>query len=191
MMFEHVLLRTVGGLCVAGAMTLSAFAATSPDDSTQIDVNRGTINLDQNPAAAVPDRAQIGNPLWAIPVGSLSKTRDRPLFTPSRRPPAPAVVAVPPVVQPKVVARPAEPEHPNLTLIGTVVSENEGIGVFLDRATNNFVRIKTGEGHAGWILRSVQAREVTLEKDQRSETLRLPARKDGGAGTPVPGGDPL
>jgi hypothetical protein len=191
MMFEHVLLRTVGGLCVAGAMTLSAFAATSPDDSTQIDVNRGTINLDQNPAAAVPDRAQIGNPLWAIPVGSLSKTRDRPLFTPSRRPPAPAVVAVPPVVQPKVVARPAEPEHPNLTLIGTVVSENEGIGVFLDRATNNFVRIKTGEGHAGWILRSVQAREVTLEKDQRSETLRLPARKDGGAGTPAPGGDPL
>jgi hypothetical protein len=57
--------------------------------------------------------------------------------------------------------------------------------------TNNFVRIKTGEGHAGWILRSVQAREVTLEKDQRSETLRLPARKDGGAGTPAPGGDPL
>ena len=125
----------------------------------------------------LPERAQIGNPLWAIPLGSLSKTRDRPLFTPSRRPPAPAVVAVPPVVQPKVVARPAEPEHPNLTLIGTVVGENEGIGVFLDQATHNFVRIKTGEGHAGWILRSIKAREVTLEKGQRSETLRLPARK--------------
>ena len=191
MMFRHVLLRTVCGLCVIGAMTLSALAATSPDDSTQIDVNRGTINLDQNPAAAVPDRAQIGNPLWAIPLGSLSKTRNRPLFTPSRRPPAPAVVAVPPVVQPKVVARPAEPEHPNLTLIGTVVGENEGIGVFLDQATNNFVRIKTGEGHAGWILRSVQAREVTLEKDQRSETLRLPARQDAGVRTPASSSDPL
>ena len=47
MMFRHVLLRAVCGLCVAGAMTLSALAATSPDDSTQIDVNRGTINLDQ------------------------------------------------------------------------------------------------------------------------------------------------
>jgi hypothetical protein len=180
-MFRHVLWRAVCGLCVTGAMILSALAATSPDDSTQIDVNRGTINLDQNPAATVPDRAHIGNPLWAIPVGLLSKTRDRPLFTPSRRPPAPAVVAVPPVVQPKVVARPAEPEHPNLTLIGTVVGENEGIGVFLDRATNNFVRIKTGEGHAGWILRSVQSREVTLEKGQRSETLHLPAPLAAGA----------
>lgn len=192
MMFRHVLLQAVCGLCVAGAMTLSTLAATSPDDSTQIDVNRGTINLDQNPAAAVGERAQIGNPLWAIPLGSLAKTRDRPLFTPSRRPPAPAVVAVPPVVQPKVVARPAEPEHPNLTLIGTVVGENEGIGVFLDRATNNFVRIKTGEGHAGWILRSVKAREVTLEKGQRSETLRLPARQDAGARAPAPpASDPL
>ena len=131
-----------------------------------------------------------GNPLWAIPLGSLSNTRDRPLFTPSRRPPAPAVVAVPPVVQPKVVVRPPEPEHPNLTLIGTVVGETEGIGVFLDQATHNFVRIKTGEGHAGWILRSVKAREATLEKGQRSETLRLPARKDDSPvqGGPVQGG---
>src|SRR4051794_9583272 len=30
-----------------------------------------------------------GNPLWAIPLKSLSFTRERPLFTPSRRPPAP------------------------------------------------------------------------------------------------------
>ncbi len=191
MMLWHALLRAVWGLCITGAMILSALAATSPDDSTQIDGNRGTINLDQNPAATVGERAQIGNPLWGIPLGSLSKTRDRPLFTPSRRPSAPAVVAVPPVVQPKVPIRPAEPEHPNLTLIGTVVGENEGIGVFLDQATHNFVRIKTGEGHAGWILRSVKAREVMLEKGQRSETLRLPARQDAGAGTPAPGGDQL
>ena len=115
--------------------------------------------------AGAVERAQIGNPLWAIPLGSLDKTRNRPLFTPSRRPPAPAVLVAPPaVIQPKVVVAPAAPEHPNLTLIGTVVGEAEGIGVFLDRATNAFVRIKTGEGHAGWILRSIKAREVTLEK---------------------------
>jgi general secretion pathway protein N len=192
MIFRHVLLRAVCGLCVIGAPELSALAATSPDDATQTDVDRGSINLDQPSARAVPERAQVGNPLWAVPLGSLSITRNRPLFTPSRRPPAPpAVVVAPPVVQPKVVVRPAEPEHPNLTLIGTVVGETEGIGVFIDQATHNFVRIKTGEGHAGWILRSIKAREVTLEKGQQSETLRLPARNDATPRTRAPGGDPL
>jgi hypothetical protein len=177
---RHVLLRAACGLCVIGAMELSALAATPADDSTQIDVNRGTINLDQSTPKAALERAPMGNPLWAIPLGSLSITRDRPLFTPSRRPPAPAVVAAPRVVPPKVVIRPPEPEHPNLTLIGTVVGENEGIGVFLDQTTHNFVRLKTGEGHAGWILRSVTAREATLEKDSQTETLSLPNLKESG-----------
>ena len=189
MIFRRVLLPAVCGLCVIGATELSALAATPADDTLQIDSNRGSINLDQPSGRAAPERAQIGNPLWAIPLGSLSITRNRPLFTPSRRPPAPTAVVVPPAVPPKVVVRPAEPEHTNLTLIGTVVGETEGIGVFLDRATNAFVRIKTGEGHAGWILRSIKAREVTLEKGGQSETLRLPAREDAGSGALPPGGN--
>jgi hypothetical protein len=185
MIFRRVLLPAVCGLCVIGATELSALAATPADDTLQIDGNRGSINLDQPSGRAAPERAQIGNPLWAIPLGSLSITRNRPLFTPSRRPPAPAVVVVPPAVPPKVVVRPAEPEHTNLTLIGTVVGETEGIGVFLDQATHNFVRLKTGEGHAGWILRSIKAREATLEKGQQSETLSLPAPLDAGARAPA------
>jgi hypothetical protein len=36
------------------------------------------------------DRAPpSGNPLWAVPIKDLSQTRDRPIFTPSRRPPPP------------------------------------------------------------------------------------------------------
>ncbi len=186
MMVRHVLLRAVCGLCVIGATELSALAATPTDNSTSIDVNRGTINLDQAPAKDAPERAQIGNPLWAIPLGSLSIARDRPLFTPARRPPAAAVVAVPRVVQPTAVARPAEPERLNLTLIGTVVGKTEGIGVFLDQTTHDFVRLKTGEGHAGWILRSIKAREATLEKAQRTETLSLPAPQDAKSPAPIP-----
>jgi hypothetical protein len=192
-MTRHALLRAVCSLCVIGVLGLSARAATSLDDTTELDVKRGSINLDERSAPATPERVQIGNPLWAIPLGSLSITRDRPIFTPSRRPPAPApaVVVAPPVFQPKIVVRPAEPEHPNLALIGTVVGDTEGIGVFLDQATHNFIRIKTGEGHAGWILKSIKAREVTLEKGQQTETLRLPARKDSDPLTPARGGDPL
>ncbi len=39
-----------------------------------------------------------GNPLWAIPLSSLTATRERPIFLPSRRAPAPAVAATPQVV---------------------------------------------------------------------------------------------
>jgi general secretion pathway protein N len=179
--------RAACGLCILGALALPARALTSVDDTTQGDVNRGAITLDQDPAKVAPERGPIANPLWAIPIGSLSITRDRPLFTPSRRPPAPVAVA-PPVVQPKVAARPPEPEHPNLTLIGTVVGETEGIGVFLDQSTQGFVRIKTGEKHSGWVLRSVKPRAATFEKDNQTETLSLPKPQDAVA---PPSNDPL
>lgn len=115
-----------------------------------------------------------GNPLWAIPLSSLTATRERPIFLPSRRPPAPAVANTP-----VVVARPpppprAEPEQPPLTLVGVIAGDQEGFGVFLDQATNNVVRLKTGQDHQGWVLRSVKAREVTLEKDRQTSTLTLP-----------------
>jgi hypothetical protein len=184
MIVRHVFFSIVCGFYVVGATQMSALALTLPDELTQTDANRGTINLDQSPSKAAQERAQIGNPLWAIPLGSLSITRDRPIFTPSRRPPAPAVISVPRAVQPKIVVRPAEPEHPNLILIGTVVSETEGIGVFMDQTTHGFVRLKTGESHAGWILRSVKTREATLEKAHQVETLSLPAptaRNSGGS----------
>jgi len=129
--------------------------------------------------------APIDNPLWAIPLSELKYTRERPLFTPSRQPLAPAVVAVPrPVIAPKVVIRQPEPEHPNLQLIGTVVSDAEGIGVFLDQSNRSFIRLKTGEGHRGWILRMVKARQVVLQKGLRSETLRLPVPVAGGRHDP-------
>ncbi len=178
MSVRRVFWRAAGGFCILFPFNLPALALTSVDDTTQNDINRATINLDQKPAKAALERGPIGNPLWALPIGSLSITPDRPLFTPSRRPPAPAVAAPPPVVQPKVAARPAEPEHPNLTLIGTVVGETEGLAVFLDRGTQGFVRLKTGEEHSGWILRSVKPRAATLEKHDQTETLSLPSPQD-------------
>ncbi|HTT49660.1 MAG TPA: hypothetical protein VMG39_16845 [Pseudolabrys sp.] len=187
----QALLRALCGLCIAGAASLPAIAAPSPESAPQFDGNRGTVDLDQAAPKAAPERAQIGNPLWAIPLGSLSNTRNRPLFTPSRRPPAPpAVVVAPPPAAPRAAA-PAAPAPPDLTLIGTVVGENEGIGVFLDQSTHGFVRMKTGESHAGWQLRSVKAREVTLDKNGRLETLRLPANNAVAPPAVPPPGEPL
>ena len=116
-----------------------------------------------------------GNPLWAIPLSSLTATRERPIFLPSRRAPAPAVANTPVVVAAPPPPPAAEPEQPPLVLVGVIAGDSEGFAVFLDQATNNVVRLKTGQDYQGWMLRSVKGREVTLEKNKRTTTLALPA----------------
>ncbi len=114
------------------------------------------------PATAAPP-VRSGNPLWAVPLSTLTLTRERPLFSASRRPPAPPVVAAPVVAPrpPPPPPPPREPEKPRLSLVGTVGGE-DGIAVFVDQATQAIVRLRTGEGHDGWVLRTVGGREVTL-----------------------------
>jgi general secretion pathway protein N len=129
-------------------------------------------------AAPAAEPARHRNPLWAIPLKNLRATHERPIFVPTRRPPPPVVpppAYVPPPAPPPQ-AKPAEPERPQLVLVGTVVNSSEAFGIFLDRATNSIVRLKTGESHDGWILRSVQGRQAMLEKDRHTAMLALPAR---------------
>jgi hypothetical protein len=123
--------------------------------------------------APVAERALSDNPLWGIPLTQLPVTRDRPIFSSSRRPPPPAVA---PAAVAKVVAAPksSEPERPQLSLIGTIVGDDEGFGIFLDQSTKVVLRLKVDENYQGWKLRSVQGREATLEKDQEVVTLPLP-----------------
>jgi general secretion pathway protein N len=132
--------------------------------------------------APVPAGAQSANPLWAIPLSALSGTRERPIFSSSRRPPPPAVA---PATAPKLIAapKPREPERPQLSLVGTVASGDEGIGIFLDQSTKAALRLKVGENYQGWKLQSVQGREVILEKDQQGVVLALPQ-----PGAPQPAG---
>jgi hypothetical protein len=122
--------------------------------------------------APVPERALSANPLWGIPLTSLSGTRDRPIFSSTRRPP-PAVVA-PAAVPNVVVSKPKEPERPLLSLVGTIASGDEGFAIFLDQSTQTALRLKVGEDYQGWKLRSVQGREATLEKNEQVVTLALP-----------------
>jgi general secretion pathway protein N len=125
------------------------------------------------PATPAPERALSANPLWAIPLTALSGTRDRPIFSASRRPPLSAAVA-PAATQAAAAPKPREPERPQLSLVGTIASGDEGFGIFLDQSTREALRLKIGEDYQGWRLRSVQGREATLEKDQQAVTLALP-----------------
>ena len=120
-----------------------------------------------------PDLSASGNPLWAIPLTSLSATRERPIFLPSRRAPAPAVAAAY-IEPPKTAPPPPEPDRPALRLVGVVTGTADGFAVFISDTTRDIIRLKTGEGHEGWILRSVKAREAVLEKNRRSAVIELP-----------------
>jgi hypothetical protein len=137
-------------------------------------------------SAKAADDHPRGNPLWSIPVKTLTATRDRPIFSPSRRPPPSPVIAAPQVLPPPV-SKPTEPERPPLALVGTVTGEQEAFGIFLDQTANKIVRLRLGDDHYGWILRQVRGREVVLQKDGETAFLALPppGSKPAVAGTQV------
>ncbi len=110
------------------------------------------------------------NPLWAIPIASLSATRERPIFSPSRRSP---LKAAPPAPQQSL--RGNEPNRPLLALVGTVVATPEGIAIFHEEKSKDIVRLRTGESHSGWTLTAVKAREVTLSHGHETAVLVIPS----------------
>lgn len=140
--------------------------------------------------ASASERELRGNPLWAIPLKTLSATRERPLFTPSRRAPAPVIAGPPPPQPVSAPPPPAPPQKPRLTLVGAIIGDRESIAVLLDEGTRDIVRLRTGESHAGWMLRSIRRREVTLEKDRETMIIALSVPGQQAPGNSV-GGDPL
>jgi hypothetical protein len=125
---------------------------------------------------APPVQTPSANPLWGIPLAQLSGTRERPIFSASRRPPPVTAVAETAPVKPP--PRKKEIEPPQLSLVGTIASIDEGFGIFIDQSTKVAVRLKVGDDHQGWKLRQIRGREVTMEKDDRSAVLTLPQPGD-------------
>jgi len=130
-----------------------------------------SVRVVAQPALELP---QSANPLWAIPLTRLSVTRDRPIFSPSRRPPPPVVASDPAPVPPPPPPRKKEAEPPPLSLVGTIASDEESFGIFLDHATKQPLRLKVGEDYQGWKLLAINGRQVTMEKDQQAAVLTLP-----------------
>lgn len=118
------------------------------------------------------ERTPGANPLWAVPLETLSNTRARPIFSSSRRPPPAAVAAAPHAK----ASHPSSPqaERPQLSLIGTVIGDDTSLGVFIDSATQAALRLKVGDDFQGWKLQSVQGRAVTLTLNGQTAILSLP-----------------
>jgi hypothetical protein len=163
--------------CVVAAMTyFSVCVALGQDVVGANDSNRTApiaeqhLTNTQNPNLRQPS---AGNPLWHIPIDSLSVTRERPLFSASRRPPPPAPSELP--ASNTASPPPAEPERPPLALQGTAIGSKRDIALVLDEVAKSSVSLRVGEAVQGWYLRSVDHQAVTLEKGNRIVVIALPA----------------
>jgi general secretion pathway protein N len=111
------------------------------------------------------------NPLWTITLGTLSETLARPLFSPSRRPPT--IVPPPALPPPPPSAPPSEPDHPLLTLLGTVIGQSGGIAVFLDEKSQDLVRLRPGQMQEGWTLQAIRRNAASFTRENQEATLSL------------------
>lgn len=122
-----------------------------------------------------------GNPLWRLPLKEFSTTQERPIFSPSRRPPPllPTYVAPVEVRQP---AKPREPERPTIALAGTIIGTDGYRGaVFRDTSSQDVLRLRVGDNYHGWVMLLITPREATLVKNGQQALIELPKQ----AGTPA------
>jgi hypothetical protein len=109
----------------------------------------------------------LANPLEAQPLDRLSATRDRPLFSPTRRPTPPP--PPPPPEQPPVAV---VPQPPNLTLVG-IVLDDEGARALIRSSATKADRVQIGDDIGGWKVAQIDGRRLVLSLDGRFATFTL------------------
>jgi hypothetical protein len=115
-------------------------------------------------------KRDAGNPLWSLSLATLAATRNAPLFSPSRRPPA---VVLEPKVSEVSTAPAAISAPPTVSLVGAISGNAENIAIFFDRTSKDVFRLKPGESYFGWTLKTVKPRQATLQKNNDKMTVEF------------------
>lgn len=152
-------------------LSLAVAAAATAEAERSIAVPDATPAMHNDDVSVALDHGKRGNLLRAVSLESLSSTRDRPLFSPQRRPVPPRLPEI--AAPPSTILPPRELDHPGIVLAGTVVGAATDIALLLEEKTKAVFRVRPGEAHNGWAVRVIGRREVTLEKEGRIEILAL------------------
>ena len=150
-------------------LLMASFAVTRAQIQPQTQV--------QPPAPTMPT-ASLASPLAAQSLDRLSATRERPLFSPSRRPPAP-----PPV---PIVSRPPPPAPPKVTLFGIILDADEARAVVSVETADKIRRVRIGDDIQGWKVTQIEERWLVLSLDDRSATFKLFGGQDADLGKRQP-----
>ena len=139
---------------------------------------------EQTPSTPTVD---LANPVTALSLDRLSVTRERPLFSPSRRPPPPPAVPI-------ASAPPPPPPPPNLTLFGVVMDDEDARAVVQTGTGSKIRRVRIGDDIDGWKVSQIEQRRLVLSLDSRLATFTMFARAANPAphvaGKPAPASPP-
>jgi len=96
------------------------------------------------------------------PVEDFSAILERPLFSPTRRPPAEGAITL-------------EASEPDLqvTLVGVIISSEEQIAIIRLQDTTRSVRLSVGDSFQGWILDSIEPSRITFRRGDIEEHIEL------------------
>jgi hypothetical protein len=109
--------------------------------------------------------APAASPLAAQPLDRFSATRDRPLFSPTRHPPAVAAVAPAPP--------PPPPPPPNVALLGVVMDGEQAQAVIRAGPTAKVLRVSIGDDIGGWKVGQIEERKLVLLLNGRTATFTM------------------
>jgi hypothetical protein len=127
-------------------------------------------------APAVPPRAARPTPAPAAtaptdsngvpPLGELTATRERPLFSSTRRPPVPPEEAEPnaPVTEAKSMS---------FELVGVVRSADSAFAILRNTESKEETRVPKGEKFGAWRVEEIHDRSVVLAGDAKRVRMRL------------------
>jgi hypothetical protein len=122
----------------------------------------------QSPPSPPPlaGEGSLPSPLAAQPLDRLSATRERPLFSPTRRPPPPP---------PQVAAAPPPPPAPppNVALFGIVMDGDEARAVVRAGPAEKIMRVGIGDDIGGWKVAQIEGRRLVLALNGRIATFMM------------------
>ena len=136
------------------AMSVAALALIAPSPVSAAD----DPPLGQGEVAA--------SPLAGQKLERLSATRERPLFSPTRRPPPapPAIVQGPP---------PPPPPPPDVALLGVVMDGEQARAVIRASPADKMTRVTIGDDVGGWKVAQIEGRKLVLSLDGRLATFMM------------------
>ncbi|MHA1152893.1 MAG: hypothetical protein ACTSQ7_09565 [Alphaproteobacteria bacterium] len=87
---------------------------------------------------------------------------ERPLFSPTRRPPVQGVAAVD-----------APESRIQVTLVGVIIASEEQIAIVRLSDASRFARLSVGDSFQGWILETIEPSRITFRRGDVKEHIEL------------------
>jgi general secretion pathway protein N len=159
------LLLVVAAVALHGSTACAQLASADP-------AGNALVRATPDAAMDIEMPALSDNPVVEVPLDRLSDTRDRPVFSPSRRPRAPPAPAAAARVEraPKPLPLPSPPA---VALFGIVVGPEGARAYIATGAAERIIGVRAGDDVSGWTVTAITQGNLVLSRAERSATFTL------------------